>query len=159
MITPFLCAIVLAQNPTPATTPPANPLGDKLKASKLTYTDIGAFLQVTFGTDGGKRKQTTYVRKQAETYLSLEANEVFSLVWESSKEPTPEFLIEVFQKRYKLGGLVYEVPSGTQTMYRIRYSINAYTSTTSDALRYLLDVAASTGDSLEKILSPTEDKL
>lgn len=163
VVNSILFALMLGspvQQSSPAqTTPPAiDPLGGVLKASGLSFTDITRFYKLKFDYSDSKRSQYVYIRKAPETFRSLSVQEIYSLLYESPTAPSPEVLRKVFVKIFTIGGLVLEAPSAGQSMWRIRFRIDAPTVTTPERLKQYLLLAAGTADALEQELS-TEDKL
>jgi hypothetical protein len=140
----------------PQTVP--DPIGDLIKATKLTYTEITKFYQLSYIIDE-KRKQTIYVRKETYDYRSLKVNEVYSLVWESPNAMPADQLLTTFLTRLGIGGLIYEQPSEAQKLYRIRFRMTVPISLSPDAAKEYFNTVAVTGDTLEAKLNPgAEDK-
>lgn len=125
-----------------------------LKSSGKAMTDSGKFYTLKYTISESKRKQTVYIRKSPETYLSLKGHEVFGLVWEGPTEPTAEKLLEWSQRRFGVGGLVCERPSETQTQFRVRYRLTVADSATAAELTEALEIVAATSDDVEKVLNP-----
>jgi hypothetical protein len=135
------------------------PVEEQMKAAKLIYSDLPAFWNLKFTVDQGKRNQSVYIRKTQEEYLSLKVHEVFGIIWESDKPASPEFMNTVFLKRFSSGGLIYELPSATQKFYRIRYRMTIFEDHSQERFVQLINIVATTSDSLEKELNPgAEDK-
>jgi hypothetical protein len=134
-------------------------IDDLMKATKLIYKNLESFYSLKFDIPDSKRKQEVFVRKAGNEYRSLKVNEVFGLVWESDKPATTEQLLTIFQKRFKMGGLIYELPSATQKLYRIRYAVSMPLNSTPETAAFYINIAATTGDDVEKELNPgQEDK-
>ncbi len=140
-------------------TPIQNSIDDLMKATTLKYKNLESFYSLKFNIADSSRKQEVFIRKAGNEYRSLKVNEVFGLVWESEKPATTEQLLTIFQKRFKIGGLIYELPSTAQKLYRIRYAVSMPLNSTPEAAAYCINVAATTGDDVEKELNPgQEDK-
>lgn len=158
MIPTLLCSVLAALN---GLKQPVQPDLFKLtlQGSGLQFTESTGFYEVKYGIaeSNPKRSQTVYIRKSVETYRSLSVREVFALVWESPNPATSEFLLTQFQKRYALGGLVYEKPSETQKLHRFRYRFTVPVDCDAKRLKALLEVAAATGDVIERELNPNEE--
>ncbi len=138
--------------------PVIDPAIELLKASKLQYTDIGDFCSVKY-TIGEKRSQVTYLRKLLNEYRSLKNCEVFGIVYESPTQVPTSLLISTFQKQYILGGLIYELPSETQKLYRIRFRVSLPINSLPEMTKEYLNTVAVASDALEAELNPTgEDK-
>lgn len=154
----FLCASIASAQTEP--TVPAKPdIWAKFFAdTKIEAEDLGSLFSVEYKITDTNRKQKLYFRKVADSYRSLEGAEVFGLVWESDKAPTTEFLQKTFDKRFSMGGLVYELPSENQKMYRIRYHYTIDPQSNSKTLIKTLQILAATADSLELTISGKEDR-
>lgn len=141
---------------SPQTVP--DPIGDLIKATKLSYADITGLYKLSYIIDE-KRKQTIYVRKETHDYRSLKVNEVYSLVWESPNAMPADQLTTTFLTRLGIGGLIYEQPSEAQKLYRIRFRLTVPISLNPEAAKEYFNAVAVTGDALEAALNPgAEDR-
>lgn len=149
----------LAEQNPPAAAPPAA-IDAAMKATGYTYKELPGFFYFSLAFKESPRTQTVYVRRAEDSYLSLKLNEVFTLIYDDPQPPTQALIQSVFQKRFTVGGLVLEAPGGAQTNWRIRYRMEHFASSTTDRLKEIFTIVASTGDSLEKELGPDKgDKL
>jgi hypothetical protein len=137
---------------------PTDPVGKTLKTSKLIYTDIGGFYKLQYDYSDTKRKQIVNIRQEIWDYNSLKVQEAFSIFWESETAPSADLLQKIFLKSFTIGGLVLEVPSEKQKLWRVRYRIDVPTDCTPERLKTYLSLVSGTGDALEKELA-SEDKL
>lgn len=94
-------------------------LAKAMKASGLSYTDIGRFYQFKFNFSAEKREQYAFLRKRVDTYNSLSVQEAYSMVYESKTAPSTEIIQKVFQKALIIGGFIMEEPSENQEDWRI----------------------------------------
>lgn len=134
-----------------------NPVEDLLKAAKLIYSDMPNFFNLKFDISDSKRTHTVYVRKTTWEFRSLKNNEVYGLVWESAMAPTADQLLTIFQKRFKIGGLVYELPSEAQKLFRIRFSVWMPLNSSAQVASTYLSLVSTTGDEIEKELNPGKE--
>lgn len=144
-----LCSLIVLANLGQAT-PPPDPLRKALIDSKLIYSDAGDFFSVEVRIDDANRKQIVYLRKSVETYGTLKERELFSIIWDSPTPPTADFQLKVATRSFNLGGLAYELPSEAQKHYRWRYRFTIPDDVSPDRLRFLVLVAGSVADKLDK---------
>ena len=122
-ISVLAAAASVAAQGTPTQTPTPSPIDILMKSTKLKYLEQKDVYKVRYTMGETPRKHDVFVRMVTHEYRTLKVNEVFGLVWESDKAATHDQLITIFQKKYKMGGLIYELPSETQKNYRIRFAI------------------------------------
>lgn len=136
----------------PVTELPPN-LMVSIRETNLKYDDIPGFIGFKFKIGSSTRNHTVYIRKKNETYRSLNVHEMFGNVYESKTEPTGDQLLKIFSTRFSYGGLVYEQPSASQPNYRVRFRTVISGDIATANLRKLLDLCATTADSIEKDLT------
>jgi hypothetical protein len=154
MTSALICGLaLLAPQETPK--PNFDAFASKMKNGGMIFTDIEGFFELQYTISGAaKRNQKAYIRKSVEEFRSLKAMEVFSLVWESDKAATSSFLMETLQRSFALGGLIYELPSEKQKLYRIRYRTTISPDTPVEQIKEIVDIVASTADDLERKFNP-----
>lgn len=156
-ISVLAAAAWVAAQGTPTQTPAPSLIDNLMKSTKLKYVEQKDFYKVRYTMGETPRKHDVYVRMVTHEYRTLKVNEVFGLVWESDKAATHDQLITIFQKKYKMGGLIYELPSETQKNYRIRYAISLPLNSTPEIAKSYLNMVATTGDQLENDLNPGKE--
>lgn len=154
----FVAGLLLAQNSATQPDQPLNPVLRLLQAAEFRYETLDNFYSVKFSIANTERYQTVYLRKSREDYLSLQAREVYTLVWESKERAPTDLIFTLFQKRYSIGGLIYELPTEKQVLYRIRYRHCISDSMSIPQFKELMGIVAAAGDSIEKEISDKEDK-
>lgn len=124
-------------------------LAKAMKASGLSYTDIGRFYQFKFNFSAEKREQYAFLRKRVDTYNSLSVQEAYSMVYESKTAPSTEIIQKVFQKALIIGGFIMEEPSENQEDWRIRFRIEVPTNSTPERVKTYISIVAATAEQIE----------
>lgn len=124
-------------------------LAKAMKASGLSYTDIGRFYQLKFNYSVEKRVQYAFLRKRVDTFNSISVQEAYSMIYESKTPPSTETIQKVFQKNLTIGGFIMEEPSEGQEDWRIRFRIEVPTNATPERLKTYISMVAATAEQIE----------
>ncbi|MBK7875200.1 MAG: ankyrin repeat domain-containing protein [Planctomycetes bacterium] len=138
----------------------ADPARSALTRAKLNFEDIGDYFELPYSDADSNRAQRVFVRKERYEYESLSVHELLSLCYDAKVAPKPDQLVQWFQRRFALGGLVLEAPTEGQENWRIRYRILIASDAPPERWSHYLQLVQGTADALEKEFNPgAEDRL
>lgn len=154
-----LLAVGLTGQASPANSQPPSEIEEIMKGTGYRYSDDGAFIDFKLTFADTKRSHKVFVRKSAETYLSLKVNEIYGLAYESKEEPSSSIVSRAFEKRYSIGTVILEKPSEKQPLWRIRYRLEFQSGWTAERLKEAANIVGGTSDALEQEFSTTGEDL